>query len=260
MPGKTLNTSMMRNAVYTFLSTVRKHGGVRLVTVNQREIFHGQPIRQIEIQAPSIPVSVTSSSSNRIKVYLRGEIRGSDREDVLKEIYRLETERNDDHVEIIVRKKDDVLRNVSLRLDIAVPKRIFTEIKVFSLEGKVHISRIKAKRLVIQTTSGDIQLEEFIGSELQVGTSSGNVRLRGIDSRVYVSSESENMDIKRFIDGKWLDVQSGTGAIRSEKAAPSTAFVGDYSLSKRSYDSSPLLQISSVSKGMNVNNESPEVL
>ena len=116
MPGKTLNTSMMCNAVYTFLSTVRKHGGVRLVIVNQREIFHGQPIRQIEIQAPSIPVSVTSSSSNRIKVYLRGEIRGSDREDVLKEIYRLETERNNDHVEIIVRKKDDVLRNVSLRL------------------------------------------------------------------------------------------------------------------------------------------------
>jgi DUF4097 and DUF4098 domain-containing protein YvlB len=166
------------------------------ITVDEQESFSPEGINEINVQTSSIDVFIGNSEGSSIEIYLHGTVHTS-RSEVMP---KLTAELSGDTLDITTEREhgqhfvlgfysDDIV------LEIRVPEQY-------------------RNRLVVRTSSGDVDIIDQNLSELSVDTSSGDMQLRSIHSAT-VSLESSSGDQEaESIQAEHSELTSTSGDIR----------------------------------------------
>lgn len=103
----------------------------------------------------------------------------------------------------------------SPKMTLYLPETEYEKLTVKVSTGDIKISDIEAKTVLIHTSTGDVQLDSVIASEmLSIETSTGDVRLDGCDSPV-VKIKTSTGDVNgTLLTPKTFRTETSTGTVR----------------------------------------------
>lgn len=168
------------------------------ITVDEQESFSPEGINEINVQTSSIDVSIGKAEASSIEMFLHGTVHSSRSQAIPK----LTIELSGDTLEITTEWKngqhfvlgfysDDVV------LEIRVPEQY-------------------RNRLVVRTSSGDVDIIDQNLSELSVDTSSGDIQLRSIQAATISLESSSGDQASEGIQAENSELISTSGDVRVE--------------------------------------------
>jgi len=166
------------------------------VTVDEQETFSLEGIAELNVQTSSTDVLVGKSEGSSIEVYLHGTVHTSRSEAIptlaveqTGNLLQITTERENGQHFVLGFYSDDLV------LEIGVPEQY-------------------RDRLVVRTSSGDVDIIDQNLSELSVDTSSGDIQLRSVQAAT-VSMESSSGDQEaENLQAEYSELTSTSGDVR----------------------------------------------
>jgi lia operon protein LiaG len=165
-------------------------------TVDDRETLDLNGTKQIDVRTSSTDVHIMAGESDTVQMWLHGTVYTGESDAVPE----LEAEQKGDMLEIALKRKDGrkwVLGFFSsdLILEIQVPKHY-------------------RGALIVHTSSGDVEINDQILSELSVETSSGTMQLRDIQATTIVMDSSSGDQTVEGMKAERSNLTSSSGEIR----------------------------------------------
>jgi len=167
------------------------------ITVDERETFEPAGITEINVRTSSTDVFIGNAEGSSIEVHLHGTVHTSRSE----AIPTLTAEQTGDLLEITAERENGKhfvffgFYSDDLVLEIGVPKQY-------------------RNRLVVRTSSGDVDIIDQNLSDLSVDTSSGDMQLRSIQAAT-VSMESSSGDQEaENLQAEYSELTSTSGDLR----------------------------------------------
>ncbi|MGD6993269.1 DUF4097 family beta strand repeat-containing protein [Sutcliffiella horikoshii] len=230
--------------------------------IEQEETVDGSDAENIEIRATSADIKVVSVEREDIYAKLSGDVSEKN-----KGKYKLIVKEVDGTIQIEVEQPNmefQIGTNItSLKVEIEVPEKTYTELSTistssdiqmsglqvgslrtevtsgdisvegitvtdsYSIEltsGDVRIEDTEAKAIAIEGTSGDITFKEFLG-DVQVDTTSGDINVWGVQGNIDVETTSGDIEIdnKRVTGNLEVEVTSGDVSVKFDENPSSLA-------------------------------------
>lgn len=231
-------------------------------TIEQEETVSGNDAKTIEIHATSANIKVVSADREDISAKLSGDVSEKN-----KDKYKLIVKEVGGSVYIEVdqpKMEFQIGTNInSLKLEVEVPKKTYTELSTYSTSsdieinsltldslrteltsgdisvegvtitdrysieltsGDVRIENTEAKVIAMEGTSGDITFKEVLG-DIQLVTTSGDILVWNVEGNIDVRTTSGDIDIenKRLTGNILVEVTSGDVNVQFDEAPSSLA-------------------------------------
>lgn len=204
------------------------------ITVDEQESFSPEGINEINVQTSSIDVSIGKAEASSIEMFLHGTVHSSRSQAIPK----LTIELSGDTLEITTEWKngqhfvlgfysDDVV------LEIRVPEQYRNRLVVRTSSGDVDIIDQNLSELSVDTSSGDIQLRSIQAATISLESSSGDqaaegiqaenselistsgdVRVEDLQGGAKVKSSSGEITIRYFEFNADMEVRSSSGDVK----------------------------------------------
>lgn len=179
--------------------TTKKNGVWELkggIAVDEQETFSLEGITEINVQTGSIDVFIENTEGSSIEVYLHGTVHTNRSEAVPT----LVVEQTGDLIEIATERKKGQYFTLGfysddLVLEIGVPEQY-------------------RNRLVVDTSSGDVDIIDQNLSELSVDTSSGDIQLRSIRAATVSMESSSGAQEAQNLQAEYSELTSTSGDLR----------------------------------------------
>lgn len=174
----------------------------------------------LDVTTDSGGITVTSGSSGVVHVHaiLKGQHGWFDSGDVDARIRELErnppVEQTGNHVRIGYVHDRDLLKGVSMRLEIQTPSD--SQLRARADSGGIHVEGIRGPADV-HTDSGGIEVRN-ITSEVHAAADSGGIHLNNIDGPVSVHVDSGGIEVMDASGS--IDAQADSGGIRLAQTHP----------------------------------------
>ena len=230
--------------------------------IDQEETVSGSEVENIEIRTTSADIKVVSVDREDIYAKLSGDVSEKNQDK-----YKLKVKEVDGNVHIEVEQPKmefQIGTNItSLKLEVEVPEKVYTELSTYSTSSDIHlegmqvdslkteltsgdiivggvkikenfsinmtsgdvrIENTEAKAISIEGTSGDITFKEVL-ADVQVDTTSGDINVWGLQGNVDVETTSGDIDIEneRITGNIEVEVTSGDVRVQFDETPPSLA-------------------------------------
>ncbi|WP_335873062.1 DUF4097 family beta strand repeat-containing protein [Bacillus sp. 2205SS5-2] len=186
---------------------------LNVVPIKEDASVEGKQIRNISVQGSSMDVNVLPSDKDNIDIKLRGEV--SER---VKDHFNLQVKQVNDFLSVeMERKKFSApfgVIVVRLTLDLFIPKKIYESLLVKTSSGEIELHLVKSKNIELKTSSGDIRVKDIEETEaIKLSASSGDMILTGGQARFTQLETSSGDIIMRKFGGSQLEASSSSGKI-----------------------------------------------
>lgn len=174
----------------------------------------------LDVKTDSGGIMVTSGSSGTVRVHaiLKGQRGWFDSGDVDARIRELErnppVEQTGNHIRIGYVHNRDLLKGVSMRLEIETPSN--SQLRARADSGGIHVDGIHGPA-DCRTDSGGIEIHN-VGSEVRAAADSGGIHLSNINGPVSVHVDSGGIEATG-VSGS-IDAQTDSGGIRLAQTRP----------------------------------------
>ncbi|MCQ6562467.1 DUF4097 family beta strand repeat-containing protein [Paenibacillus mendelii] len=191
----------------TFKSTGFSIGTVEIE--KQQQAVDAAGVERIRIENDSADITIVPSASDQIKAELSGNVSQKFIDDV-----KLSLKKEGDQVTIRTESHTGFtigINILNLKLKVELPEREYRELVLDSSSGEIQVQDMLAQTFEIEAESGDISLEELTGDQMSVKTSSGDImlgKLTGKEINVHASSGDIKLE-KATADELTIDVSSG---------------------------------------------------
>ncbi|WP_404448556.1 DUF4097 domain-containing protein [Sutcliffiella horikoshii] len=178
--------------------------------IEQEETVSGSEVENIEIRATSADIKVVSSDREDIYAILSGDVSEKN-----KENYKLKVKEADGkvHIEVEQPKMEfQIGTNItSLKLEIEVPEKIYTELSTYSTSSDIHLEGMQVDSLKTELTSGDIIVEGVkIEENYSIVLTSGDVRIENTEAKsISIEGTSGEITFKEVLADVKVDTTSG---------------------------------------------------
>lgn len=211
---------------------------INMISYNKQQVIDANAVSAIDIDADTADVAFTVSNLDKISVRLVGEIKEDMQKDLRFDTYTGQFGTLGVKVDVPEDFGFTFGPTGSLQLQVIVPQKLYEQVRIKTLTGDVHTSRLEAAAYSFQSVTGDLELEGFTGKDLHIDTETGDITARAIEAKVNASSQTgevelqfakltddvlldtETGDIELRLDNQpaavQLDIQSDTGEIRAE--------------------------------------------
>ncbi|WP_159886158.1 DUF4097 family beta strand repeat-containing protein [Paenibacillus puerhi] len=158
-------------------------------------------IRSIQIESGSTDVEIAPGSSDRIQVWLSGKASGK-----YADKLQLSVEPQGDMARIVVDIPNQTgfgFQKRSLNLHVEVPEAQWKSLAVESSSGDIRLEQVKADQLRVKASSGDLHLEQLKGERITAIASSGDIRAVELEATtVDLHTSSGNITADRYTAGE----------------------------------------------------------
>jgi lia operon protein LiaG len=201
-------------------------GGVKSASITSGEI---KTNRSFEVTG--VENIVINAVSPKIKIL------AADGKDIIVDFYgSITTNLGDNSPKLLADVKNGVLNisisypktfsiglfNVSnLFLDIYIPAEYTKEINATSISGDINIENFSGKKLLLKTTSGNLDASSIKALEIQAGSISGNISLEKAEGNLKISTVSGG--VKAGISSLKDDIQIKTTSGQVKLVLPSSS-------------------------------------
>lgn len=178
----------------------------------QEEEVKGTEIQQIEVGTSSTNIKMVPSKGDSIKVKLTGKV--SER---LKDKYKLVVTEEGDKVNIDVKNQDLYFyvgfSFIELNLKIEVPETEYHSLVVESSSGDIDISQLKVEEFSTEASSGDITIDQIsVSTNNKMEASSGTIHVKNSSASVFNLGASSGDIILQNVDGH-VEAETSSGSI-----------------------------------------------
>ncbi|MFC0190087.1 DUF4097 domain-containing protein [Fictibacillus aquaticus] len=188
-------------------------------------------VENIEVDVSSTDVTVVPGQSGQIEVTLKGRLSKTIKE---KSNYKLSVEEKGDTLKVKVTQKNMYfyvgMGRVDLNLEVKVPEKMYKSLVIETSSGDIELRDLKADKVEAEassgdikmknvsadsvsrseTSSGDITLKDSVSKKFELLASSGDMILNGLKGDVTAETSSGEIDVK----GK-----SASGNIKADTAS-----------------------------------------
>ncbi|NGQ94338.1 DUF4097 domain-containing protein [Brevibacillus sp. SYP-B805] len=201
-----------------YLSIKNKALPIQKTAVHEQKSVSGKDVSSVAIDTATADVRLTRSADDTIQIGLTGDSYIQAASGGL-----LEVRENGDALEIKVAEEErffDFGPGQDLNLQVALPEKIFDRLRITTQTGDVESSQpLQEKRFKLDTATGDIEINGFTGEEMQVSTSTGDMRLLHIDGGVEINTATgsvEELSLVRLAGNVGVETSTGDVVIRLE--------------------------------------------
>ncbi|GAB6930458.1 hypothetical protein JCM10914A_44410 [Paenibacillus sp. JCM 10914] len=179
-----------------YFSGIQLGNILNMEEINDEEVFPAEDFQQLQLHTGSTNVNVIQGNSDQIKVSLQGKASTN-----LAEQIKLKAEPRGD----------------TLVLGVDYPQGINLGVQIRNVEMILEMPEKQWKTAVIESGSGNIDIAQLLGDQIEVKASSGNVRLTHVSGdKLQVYTGSGNMSIEE-IRAESIMLKAGSGNIRAEQ-------------------------------------------
>lgn len=178
--------------------------------IEQEETVRGNGAETLEIHTTSAEIKVVSVDREDIYAKLSGDVSEKN-----KDKYKLIIKEVGGNVYIEVEQPKmefQVGMNInSLKLEVEVPKKTYTELSTYSTSSDIQITDLKVNSLITELTSGDISVEGVtITDRYSIELTSGDVRIENTEAKVIaIDGTSGDITLKEILADVQVDMTSG---------------------------------------------------
>ncbi|UHA60698.1 DUF4097 domain-containing protein [Metabacillus litoralis] len=178
----------------------------------QEEEVKGTEIQQIEVGTSSTNIKMVPSKGDSIKVKLTGKV-----SEKLKDKYKLVVTEEGDTVNIDVENQDLYFyvgfSFIELNLEIEVPEKEYQSLVVESSSGDIDISQLKVEEFRTEASSGDITIDQIsVSTNNKMEASSGTIHVKNSSASVFDLGASSGDIILQNVDGH-VEAETSSGSI-----------------------------------------------
>lgn len=146
--------------------------------VKQERSVSASGVERVRVLAESANVTVAPSDSSQIRAYVTGQMRGQIEKDL-----QFEVEKSGDTVIIQLTTDNRFGFGFNqLNLTVELPEKQWSSAEVKAKSGNVNVRQLSGDQLQLQTSSGNIAAEQLTSKTIKLEASSGNVRLQGFQA------------------------------------------------------------------------------
>jgi hypothetical protein len=174
----------------------------------------------LDVKTDSGGIAVKPGASGYLRVHatLKAQHGWFESSDVASRIRQLErnppVEQTGNHIRIGYVRDRDLLKGISMRLEIETPAD--TQVRAHADSGRVHVEGIRGPA-DCHTDSGGIELYD-IGSDVRATADSGGIHLKHINGSAFAHVDSGGIDATEVAGT--IDVQADSGGIRVGQTTP----------------------------------------
>ncbi|MBG9737353.1 DUF4097 family beta strand repeat-containing protein [Paenibacillus alvei] len=181
--------------------------------VHVERSFAAAEVSRIDVRTKAANVQFKAGSGEHIQVQVNGKFDGS--EDEMDELLNTTLKRGQLAIKVGP-VEGKVWNNTSLTVEVAVPAKLYDELKLEASSGNITADKVEAGKLSAQSSSGNINVKGYSGKEYQVAASSGNIHLEKMTGKGNVEASSGNVDmeIDSFDESVRVHTSSGNATIR----------------------------------------------
>lgn len=181
--------------------------------VHLERSFAAAEVTRIDVRTKADNIQFKAGSGEHIQVQVNGKFDGS--EDEMDKLLNTTLEQGQLAIKVGP-VEGKVWNNTSLTVEVAVPAKVFDELRLEASSGNIMADEVVAGKLSVQSSSGNIHVKGYSGKEYQVEASSGNVRLGKMTGKgsVQASSGNVDMEIDSFDELVRVHTSSGNATIR----------------------------------------------
>ncbi|WP_121664356.1 DUF4097 family beta strand repeat-containing protein [Metabacillus litoralis] len=178
----------------------------------QEEEVNGDEIQHIEVGTSSTNIKMVPSKGDSIKVKLTGKV-----SEKLKDKYKLVVTEEGDTVNIDVENQDLYFyvgfSFIELNLEIEVPEKEYQSLVVESSSGDIDISQLKVEEFRTEASSGDITIDQIsVSTNNKMEASSGTIHVKNSSASVFDLGASSGDIILQNVDGH-VEAETSSGSI-----------------------------------------------
>ena len=178
----------------------------------QEEEVNGAEIQHIEVGTSSTNIKMVPSKGDSIKVKLTGKV-----SEKLKDKYKLVVTEEGDTVNIDVENQDLYFyvgfSFIELDLEIEVPEKEYQSLVIESSSGDIDISQLKVEEFRTEASSGDITIDQIsVSTNNKMEASSGTIHVKNSSASVFDLGASSGDIILQNFDGH-VEAETSSGSI-----------------------------------------------
>jgi lia operon protein LiaG len=185
------------------------------IEVKESESFSLQGLAEINVQTSSIDVLVIESPGSSLELLLHGSVFTGRKE----AIPHLSAVQRDDVLEVTTQQEDGKKFVVGffssdLVLELRVPAAYSERVVVRTSSGDIELSSLRVSTLTTETSSGDQLLEDLEVQQSQLTSTSGRIRAEAFRGAARAKSSSGDITLSyEAFDGD-LEIRSSSGDVR----------------------------------------------
>lgn len=197
------------------LVTVSASGGFSLDTyaVHDNVIVNNPDISRVEIDLSSSDLTVHPSDENAITVEMKGKISKK-----LKKKLKLDVQEKGQTLKIGLAGEDQFKFNIGVlivdtNVEVFLPQKIYDSFKIDTSSGDIMIQDFKAKETVFETSSGDIVASNLHSKAHRFHSSSGEMKLSNVTGDIEAHSSSGDIIMEHENATGNLDAKTSSGDV-----------------------------------------------
>jgi len=176
----------------------------------------------LDVTTDSGGITVTPGSSGTVRIHavLKAQHGWFDSGDVERRIREIErnppVEQNGSQIRIGYVHSRELLKNISMRLEIQTPRE--TKLRARADSGGIHVEGIQGPA-ECHTDSGGIEVRD-IGSEVHAAADSGGIHIENVKGAAYARVDSGGIDANNIAGSIDAEADSGGIHVSQSSAAP----------------------------------------
>jgi lia operon protein LiaG len=187
---------------------------MKSITLEESHVISAKKIAELNINTLSTDVELLPHNKEDIIVELNGQV-----SEKMKDAYQLTVEENDDVLNVKLDRKSKpsfsvFAINKGVTLTVLIPEKKYDEIVIESKSGDVNVEDLTADHMLFKAASGDMVVENLSARDITIQTTSGDTFANGISADVLnMEAVSGDMTGEKLTAVSEMTLQAKSGDI-----------------------------------------------
>lgn len=212
--GMILGIVFLSGIAFIYYTEGAEAFSTKTVTIHEEKHLSVMEVSTILVHSGSVDVEVARGSQEGITVELNGEVN-----EKMKDAFVLNVTENNSTLQVDVEREyrpsfTVFAINKKTVVTVTIPDQLFKEIFVETTSGDIHVNDVSGEQMMLKASSGDITAKNIALKELTVQATSGDIEVNGIDAKqISAHTTSGDIDGVRIAGFTHLALEATSGDI-----------------------------------------------
>ncbi len=189
---------------------------IALEKIDETKTIEAEGVDEISIDITSTDIDIISTDEGEITAHLYGEVSTNSK----KELPALIAYKTGKELRIEIERPRVILIGINIwraKLDVYIPKDLIETLKINTVSSDTRISDLNVNKINISNVSGDFKGEELVTENLMLNSTSGDINLKDYTGSVKIDAVSGDVVLENGSQNDNVEVVTVSGDIYMEQ-------------------------------------------
>lgn len=212
--GMFLGIILLSGIAFIYYTEGAEAFSTKTVPLHEEQTITGTKVKNLFVHSGSVDVKVIHGSQKEITVELHGEV-----SEKMKNAFDLTVNEENETLLVDLKRKfrpsfTVFAINKKTELTVTIPEQLFEKVHIETTSGDIRVNDLSGDQVMLEATSGDIMIQNISSSEVSVQASSGDIEVNGLDAKqIAVRTSSGDINGGRVAGFSKLALEATSGDI-----------------------------------------------